>query len=135
MQSRLCISCYGYYLRRRVSVCAEPKFVNLLRSPRIDSQPGEPVRQPYLTYRHARRHRLAESILLGSFNVCKFGLDIIGLLYPLPVSSHLTPFFPVLRIRIRIHRIHMCLGLQDPDPDPLVRGMDPDPDPSIIMQK
>jgi hypothetical protein len=40
---------------------------------------------------------------------------------------------------IRIHRIHMFLGLLDPDPDPLVRGMDPDPapdlDPSIIMQK
>ncbi len=54
----------------------------------------------------------------------------------------------VLRIRfrihrIRIHRIHVFLGLQDPDPDQLVRGMDPDPDPaldpdpdpSIIMQK
>jgi hypothetical protein len=46
---------------------------------------------------------------------------------------------PVLRIRI--HRIHMFLGLLDPDPDPLVRRMDPDPDPapdpdpSIIMQK
>ncbi len=26
----------------------------------------------------------------------------------------------------------MFLGLSDPDPDPLVRGMDPDP--SIIMQ-
>jgi hypothetical protein len=40
---------------------------------------------------------------------------------------------PVLRIRI--HRIHIFLGV----PDPLVRGMDPDPaldpDPSIIMQK
>ncbi len=44
-------------------------------------------------------------------------------------------------LRIRIHRIHMFLGL--PDPDPLVRGMDrdpdpdvdPDPDPSFIMQK
>ncbi len=35
---------------------------------------------------------------------------------------------PVLRIRI-----HMFLGPQDPDPDPLVRCMDPDP--SIIMQK
>ncbi len=34
----------------------------------------------------------------------------------------------VLRIRI-----HMFLGLRDPDP--LVRGLDPDPDPSIIMQK
>jgi hypothetical protein len=42
-----------------------------------------------------------------------------------------------IRIRIRIHQIHVFLGLQDPDP--LVRGMDPDPaldpDPSIIMQK
>ncbi len=31
----------------------------------------------------------------------------------------------------RIHRVHMFLGL--PDPDHLVRGMDPDP--SIIKQK
>jgi hypothetical protein len=41
----------------------------------------------------------------------------------------------VLRIRIRmwirIHRIHVFLGLLDPDPDPLVRGMDPDPDPLV----
>ncbi len=53
-----------------------------------------------------------------------------------PNYQHLQAVF---RIRIRIHRIHMFLGL--PDPDPLVRGMDPDPaldpdpDPSIIMQK
>jgi hypothetical protein len=40
---------------------------------------------------------------------------------------------PVLRIRI--HRIHVFLGLLDPDPDQLVRGMDPDPGPSIIKQK
>jgi hypothetical protein len=38
-------------------------------------------------------------------------------------------FFPVFQI----HRIHIFLGL--PDPDPLVRGMDPDPDPSVIKQK
>jgi hypothetical protein len=39
---------------------------------------------------------------------------------------------PVFWIRIRIHRIHMFLGL--PDPDPLVRSMDPDltTDPSIM---
>jgi hypothetical protein len=36
---------------------------------------------------------------------------------------------PVLRILIRIRRIHMFLGLSVPDP--LVR----DPDPSIIKQK
>ncbi len=35
----------------------------------------------------------------------------------------------VFRFRIRIHRIHMFLGL--PDPDPLVRGMDP----SMIYQQ
>ena len=57
--------------------------------------------------------------------------------------AFLSSFQPVLwiQIRIRIHRIHMFLGL--PDPDPLGRCMDPDPDPvldpdpdsSIIMQK
>jgi hypothetical protein len=38
-------------------------------------------------------------------------------------------------LRIRIHRIHMIFGLQDPDLDPLVRGIDPDLDPSNIKQK
>jgi hypothetical protein len=38
-------------------------------------------------------------------------------------------------VRIRICRIHMSLGLKDPDLDPLVRCTDPDPDPSIIKQK
>jgi hypothetical protein len=38
---------------------------------------------------------------------------------------------PVLRIRICTSRIHMLLGL--PDPDPLVR--DKDSDPSIIKEK
>ncbi len=35
------------------------------------------------------------------------------------------------------HGIHRYLGLLNPDPDPLVRGIDrdPDPDPSIIKQK
>ncbi len=47
------------------------------------------------------------------------------------LSVDVQVFPPVFRIRI--HRIHMFLGL--PDPDPLVRGMNPDPDPSIIMQK
>ncbi len=56
----------------------EPVFVNLLRSPGIDSQPGWPVRQPYLSYRPARLHRLAESIplnrFLGSLNIYKYGV-------------------------------------------------------------
>jgi hypothetical protein len=58
---------------------------------------------------------------------------------PRACTLNLPEFQAVLRIRIRIPRIHMFLGLSDPDP--LVRGMDPDPDPaldpdpSIIMQK
>ena len=35
-------------------------------------------------------------------------------------------------IRIRIHWIHMILGIPEPDLDPLVRGMDPDPDPTLL---
>ncbi len=34
-----------------------PVFINLFRSPGIDSQPGGLVRQPYLAYRPARLHR------------------------------------------------------------------------------
>ncbi len=56
----------------------EPVFVNLLRSPGIDPQPGGTVRQPYLLYRRARLQRLRESIprkrFLGSINVYKYGL-------------------------------------------------------------
>ncbi len=53
-------------------------------------------------------------------------------------GANSNAFRPVLRIRIRIRirPIRMFLGLLDPDPDPLVRGMDPgqDPNPSIIKQ-
>jgi hypothetical protein len=49
----------------------------------------------------------------------------------------LTAVLRMIRIGIRIHRIHVFLGLLDPDPDPFVRDMDPepDPDPSNIKQK
>jgi hypothetical protein len=43
------------------------------------------------------------------------------------MNETLNFYFTVLPIRIWIHRIHMFLGLLDPDPDPSVRGMDPDP--------
>jgi hypothetical protein len=60
---------------------AELVFVDLLRSPGIDSQPGGTVRQPYLSYRPDRLHRLAKSIprnrSLGSINVYKYGLSIL----------------------------------------------------------
>ncbi len=57
---------------------AELVFVDLLRCPRIDSQPGGPVRQPYFSFRPDRLYRLAKSIprnrFLGSINVYKYGL-------------------------------------------------------------
>ncbi len=65
--------------RRESNSCPpEPVFVNLLRSPGIDSQPDGPVWQPSLSYWLARLHRLAESIprnlFLGSIKVYKYGL-------------------------------------------------------------
>ncbi len=59
-----------------------------------------------------------------------------ALCYPTQDRRRPHQFLSVFRSRIhrsRIHRIHMFLGLPDPDPL-LVRGMDPDPDPSIIKQ-
>ena len=51
-----------------------------LRSPGIDSQPGGPVRQPYLTHRPARLHRLAESIPWIRFLRSLKGLQIRALI-------------------------------------------------------
>jgi hypothetical protein len=52
------------------------------------------------------------------------------------VESRLKYWFGTVLLAVLRIRIHMFLGL--PDPDPLVRCMDPDPaldpDPSIIMQ-
>jgi hypothetical protein len=47
----------------KIHLCTEPVFVILLRSPGIDSQPGGPVQQPYLSYRPAMLYRLANRIL------------------------------------------------------------------------
>jgi hypothetical protein len=66
--SRMAIYFYGFNILTSISECtlvllpyrSEPKFVN-------DSQPGWPVRQPYLTYKPARLHRLAESIPWDGF--------------------------------------------------------------------
>ncbi len=65
-------------------------FVNLLRSPGIDPYPGGPVQEPYLLYRPAMLHNLAESIprnrFLGSINVYKYGLSTLGI-YVLPIEE------------------------------------------------
>ncbi len=52
-------------------------FKRCLISPGIDSLPGGPVPEPYLSYRPARLHRLAKR-LLGSLNVYKCGLWLAG---------------------------------------------------------
>ncbi len=71
---------------------SEPEFVNLLRRPGIDSQPGGPVRQPYMTYRPFRLHRLAKSIpwnrFVDSLNVHKLGLKTFCCAFP-PLPRHL----------------------------------------------
>ena len=67
----------GYSLSIQCTATAtqgpEPEFVNPQGSPGIDSQAGEPVRQPCLTYQPARLHRLSEWIpwhrFLGSIKV------------------------------------------------------------------
>ncbi len=60
-------------------------------SPEIDFQPGGPVRQPYLTYRRERLHRLSELIswnrFLGFLSVYKFGLCFYCSTHAVP-----TPF-------------------------------------------
>ncbi len=62
------------------TILSEPEFVNLLRSQGFDSQPGGPVRLPYLTYRPAKLQRLAGSIpwnrFPGSFNEYKYRAGI-----------------------------------------------------------
>jgi hypothetical protein len=61
----LCIKEEGserIYMKGAENLAPEPEFVNILRSPGIDSQPGGWVRPPYLAYRPAWLHRLAESI-------------------------------------------------------------------------
>jgi hypothetical protein len=68
----------------------EPEFVNLLRSPGIDSQPGGPVRQPHLTDRPAKLQRLA-----GSIPGLLKHLQIRVLLY-----VHATPRIP---LGLRMH--------------------------------
>jgi hypothetical protein len=69
-------------------------------------------------------------LVLGAGAVSMAGLKTITIRSPL--VTVVLSFLPVLRIRI-----HMFLGLLDPDPDPSVRGMSPDPDldPSITKQK
>jgi hypothetical protein len=69
--------------------------------------PGRPVRQPFLTYRIARMHRLGESILLnrflGSLNVYKFGLGIgteEGVICMIPMKNGSAALFLLNKVII-----------------------------------
>ncbi len=55
------------YKRALVMWKSEPVFVNLWRSPGIDSLPGGLVRQPYLSYRPSRLQTPAKSIPRNRF--------------------------------------------------------------------
>jgi hypothetical protein len=74
-----------------VVLWAELVFVDLLWSPRIDSQAGVPVRQPYLSYQAAKLLRLAKSIprnrFLCSINVYKYGLRFFSWLTQLVCAA------------------------------------------------
>jgi hypothetical protein len=67
--------------------------------------------------------------------VNKLDLDLFHMYFASLIQIHIVveKGLGLAVLRIRIHRIHMLLGLLDPDPDPLVRTMDPDS--SIIKQK
>ncbi len=76
--------CYKRTVERNARIQSTVIF-KPLRSAGIDSQPGGPLRQPYLTYGPPRLHKLTESIPgnpLSFENVYKFGLLSV-LLYPL----------------------------------------------------
>jgi hypothetical protein len=63
-------------------IISESGFVNLLRSPGIDSQPVGSVRQPYMSYRAA----IPRNQFLGSINVYKYGLGNCPLRAAAPLS-------------------------------------------------
>jgi hypothetical protein len=49
-------NCNNHLIQVNAFVLPEPVFVDHMRSPVIDSQPGGPVRQPYFSYRPAEPH-------------------------------------------------------------------------------
>jgi hypothetical protein len=108
---------------------SEPIFVNLLRSSEIDSLPGVPVQQPFLTYRPAKLHRLEESILaikvfkykLWSQHVnivyCKcfsnvkeytVNLGLVGIIYKIHIG-HIYLFLKIKDLILRSKRLQRFL--------------------------
>jgi hypothetical protein len=90
----------------------------------LTSWPHSSCASPSLTASYSERSAAILSIDQASCSV-------VAIFVPSPPFALVAASVPDL---IWIHRIHMVLGL--PDPDPLVRGMDldpaPDPDPSTV---
>ncbi len=97
--------------------CApEPVFVSLLRSPGIDSQPGWPVRQPYLTFRPVGYmgwrnpgllKRLQILVLVFAAYLPVRPLPPLGIRYPRPLPVHARPQILVRTIGVSLISIRL----------------------------
>jgi hypothetical protein len=107
---------------RAVVVVAEQRLLLLLRIPAgvLVRFEGD-VKACRAAQRDVLRGQDLYGLLLGihSFQIRK---KLLGFIRPEFDMRSGSFFSAVLGIRIRIHRIRMFLGLQDLDPDPLVRG-------------
>jgi hypothetical protein len=83
------------YRPARVRICKP------FKEPGIDSQPGGPVRQPYLLYQLARLHRPRKR-LLGSLNVYKYGLRLDWLAELVPCNRFLVSL-NIYKYGLRLH--------------------------------
>ncbi len=84
---------------------ARARICKPFKEPGIDSQPGGPVRQPYLLYRLARLHRLAESIPRNRF---------LGFLKRLQIRAQTTLASEIgsLESIPRIHNMKMNMNMK-----------------------
>jgi hypothetical protein len=95
----------------------KPEFVNHWRSPGIDSQPGRPVQQPYMTYRPTTGYRF-----LGFLNVYKFGLGIVTKGMHSTMAGLYKDTFRLWRVKSTVHlrktvylkkrQVHFCSPLR-----------------------
>ncbi len=77
---------------------ARARICKPFKEPRIDSQPGGPVREPYLLYWLSRFHRLVE----GSLNVYKYGLRLHCLAELVPWNRFLGSL-NIYKYELRLH--------------------------------
>ncbi len=76
------------------SIWPELVFLTLLRRSGIGSQPDGPVQKPCLTYKHARLHKLAESVPWASKTCLNTDTGKVCHWYPF-LKVRLSPFLPI----------------------------------------